>query len=127
MKTLQKKAQAIVKLRDDIEGTKVILENLKGKRDTLQTELIQDLKKNELNSIKTADGVMISKVIQKTLGITDENALINDLKKKGLGQYVRENVDRGLWRTFSTQAIKENLKLPGTELRESEYISIRKT
>ena len=54
-------------------------------------------------------------------------ALIKDLQSRKLTDYIKEQVDRSLWRSFQTQAVKQGMKLKGTEIRETEYISVRTT
>lgn len=69
---------------------------------------------------------MVSKAVRKTLQITDEKELIAELGKKGLkNEYVREMVDKNLFKSLSSQLIKNNETLVGTALVETEFISIR--
>ena len=122
--TIQQKVSNLLKLRSLIDKAKKQLEPLQQKRDELQSDIISDMTKQGFNSIKT-DKATVAKMISKRLVIQDEGLLVGDLKKRGLTDYVRERVDSQLWQSFSRQAIKENLILKGTEIVESEYISVR--
>ena len=123
--TLISKASTLIDLRTEIKEHRDAINELEAKKEKIQDDIIQGLKKAQLSSIKTTDGVMVSKQIARSLSIVDEGALIKDLKKRGLNDYVKEKVDGILWRPFSTRAIKEGITFNGTELKETEYISIR--
>ena|SRR3990167_9733353 len=122
--TIQKKVSNLLKLRLQIDKAKKQLEPLQAQRDELQQNIIDDMKEQGFDSVK-ANGVSVAWTISKRLVIQDEPVLIADLKKRGLTDYIRERVDSQLWQAFSRQAIKENLKLKGTEIAETEYISVR--
>jgi len=123
--TIQEKAKKIVEIRNKINELKEKMDKLKAERDKLQADIIEHLKRLGFNSIKTQEA-MISRQVARTLTIVDEKALVEDLKKKGLNDYIREQVDRNLWRGLATEAIKQGQKFKGTEIKESEFISVRK-
>jgi hypothetical protein len=123
--TIQDEAKVLVELRSQIDEKKSELDELKLKRDMLTERIMVGLKDAGFKSVKT-DLATISIQTTKTLHIIDEKALIKDLKKKKLNDYIREQIDKTLWMPFSRQAVKEGVKLAGTEINETEYISVRK-
>jgi len=124
--TLQEKVSELVGIRERIEDLKRPIAELQGFRDQLQAEIIAEMTKIGFNSVKT-DKVVVSKQVRTGIYINDESALIKDLKARKIPDMVVEAVNRTLWPGFSKQAIKENISLAGTELKETEFISIRKT
>jgi len=122
---IQKKAEQLLELRQKAEELKKQLDQIKFKKDEIQNSLMDEMKQEGFNSVKV-DKTMVSKAVRKTMVISDENALIAELKEKGLDkEYVREQVDKTLWRGLSTSAIKEGVNFKGTEIKETEFISIR--
>lgn len=122
---IQKRAEQLLNLRREAEDLKKQLDQVKFKKDEIQSSLMEEMKREGINSVKTGK-TMISKVVRKTMIISDENALIDELKEKGLDkEYVREQVDKTLWRSLSASAIKEGVSFKGTEIKETEFISIR--
>ena len=122
---IQDEAKVLVELRNQIDEKKNELDELKLKRDMLTERIMVGLKQSGFKSVKT-DEATISIQTTKTLRIVNESALIKDLKKKKLNDYVKEQIDKTLWMPFSRQAIKEGVKLAGTEINETEFISVRK-
>ena len=124
--TIQEKATKIIELRDHINEQMAKIETLRIERDELQRDIIEHLDRLGFKSIKT-DEAMISKQVAKTLMIVDEKILINDLKEKGLKDYFREQIDKELFRGLSREALKQNREFAGTEIRETTFLSIRKS
>jgi hypothetical protein len=122
---IQDEAKVLVELRNQIDEKKNELDELKLERDMLTERIMVGLKQSGFKSVKT-DEATISIQTTKTLRIVNESALIKDLKKKKLNDYVKEQIDKTLWMPFSRQAVKEGIKLAGTELNETEFISVRK-
>lgn len=123
--TIQEKVSNLLKLRSQIDEIKKQIEPLQAQRDELQQNIIQHMKKQGFDSVKTPVAT-IAKSISKRLVIQDESKLVEDLKQRGLTDYVKERVNNALWMSFSREAVKQDLKLAGTEIAETEYISIRK-
>ena len=122
---IQKKAEQLLVLRQEANEMKERLDIIKVKRDEIQNSLMDEMKQEGFNSVKV-DKTMISRAVRKTMIISNEDALIADLKEKGLDrEYVKEQVIKDLWRSLSVSAVKEGLELAGTELKETEFISIR--
>lgn len=115
----------LLKLRSLIDQKKQEIEPLQQQRDELQQNIIDHLKKQGFDSIRTKEAT-IAKMVNKRLVIKDEDLLIADLKKRGLTDYVKERINTTIWQPFARQAVKENIALEGTEVSETEYISVRK-
>lgn len=124
--TLKEKAKNLLELRAKINEAEEKLKPLKVERDEMQANIIASMIRVGFDSVKVAGMATISKAIRKTLVIQDEDALVADLKERKLTDMVKERVNVGLWRPFATQAVKDNLTLGGTELKETSFISIRK-
>ncbi len=123
--TIQEKVSQLLSIRAQIDEAKKAIEPLQAQRDEIQKNIIETMQRNGFNSVKT-DEATVSKMISKKLNIVDEKTLIGDLKSKGLNDYVVETVDKELWRRAASEAIKQGATFAGTELSETEYISIRK-
>lgn len=124
--TIVEKAQKLLELRSQINEMTEAMKPLKAQREELQQNIIAHLNKVGMLSVKTPDAT-ISKAVKKYFDITDEKLVISQLKEKGLTDYVEERINKDLWIGFEREAIKQGMKLEGTELIETEYISIRKT
>ena len=116
----------MVGLRAQIdEAKKTILEPLQAQRDELQKDLLQHMAKQGFVSVKT-DTATVSRQISKKLSIQDENVLIADLKKRGFTDYITERVNKDVWDPFAREAVKSGVAFAGTEIVETEFVSIRK-
>jgi len=124
--TIQTKVGELLKLRSQIDELKKTLDPLKVQRDELQEDIIAHMKRQGFKSVKT-DEATISKQISKRIVIENEDKIIADLKRRGLDAYVKERLNADLWAPFSRELIKQNTKLDGMEIVESEFISVRKT
>lgn len=110
------------KLIHEIEdAAKVKLDELKAKRDQLQTELILGFNKEGLSSIKTADGDTYSKAVRKGVEVTDER-----LALKWAIEHRYVSINKTLVKQGLENELKTGAKLPdGFEQKEVEYISVR--
>ena len=122
---INERAKQLVDIRAKIDGLKETMDILKGEKDNVQRELMEELGNLNLKSFKN-DEITVSKSIRKTLQITDEIKLIEELESKGLkNEYVSEQIRKDLWKGFATQLVKDNKIMEGTEIRETEFLSIR--
>ena len=76
--------------------------------------------------VKTEDS-SFAFTTKKDVRVIDESAVIADLQTRGLKEnYVREKLDTLSFKTLAKAMLKETGEImEGTELTESEYISIR--
>ena len=81
---------------------------------------------NEMCGLKTEDS-SFAFTTKKDVRVIDESAVIADLQTRGLKEnYVREKLDTLSFKTLAKAMLKETGEImEGTELTESEYISIR--
>jgi len=96
-------------------------------RDAKQAELLAAFKQSEIKSIKKDDAT-VSLSSRKTLSIVDETKLIKWLKsQKMASEYVETRVNQ-VFKVSAAPALARQGKIPtGTELVETEFISVRKT
>jgi len=122
---IKEKVEELLRLRSQIEEIENTIKPVEEKKRALQSEIIADMKEQDFKSIKT-DIATVSVKIKKTMNITDEKMVIAGLKEKGLNDYIVEAIDKELWKGFSAEAIKQNMPVMGTEIRETEFISVLK-
>lgn len=95
---------------------------LKAKKDQLQAEILKSLAESEQFSARF-DFATVTRAVRKTLQIVNESELVAHLKATGLTDYIKETVNE-LFDGTKKEAIKQGIALPGTEIKETEYISI---
>lgn len=122
--TIQQITEVLLHQRNVVNEMTEVLREEKAKRDEMQEEVMSKLSEQGFNSVKIGS-ITVSKATRKTMQIVNEKELIRDLQEKGLTDYVTEQIDKGLFKGLSTQMIKKNETFEGTEIKESEYISIR--
>ena len=123
--TIQEKVLELLSLRSQIDEIENSIVPIKKQKEALQGEIIADMKEQNFKSVKTQEATISIKAT-KTMKIVDERMVISQLKAKGLTDYIIEAVDKELWKGFSAEAIKQNMPLLGTEIKETEYISVLK-
>lgn len=122
--TIQDKVKNLLAIRTKLDAKKLEIKPLQIQKDELQSDIIKHLKKSGFKSVKT-DKANVSIVTSKRLTISNESELVEDLKVRGLKDMVTERVTPTLWPGFSKQAMADNVELKGTEIVESEYVSVR--
>lgn len=121
---IQEKVKVLLKIREEVARVTLALGELREKRDLAQSELIGEMKNQGFSSIK-ADNTSVAIAHKKTFKITDEKEVINFIREKGLeGEYLAERLNE-----YAPKAIEEFVKqgeeVKGTEIVETEYMSIR--
>lgn len=122
---LQFKTKQLLQLRDNIKEQSETLAILKSEMGSLQGEVIKEMEEMKLKSFKD-DIASFSRATRKTLQIVNEDKLMEELKKAGLNDYVKEQVDKDLFKGLSTELIKDNKLFEGTEIKSTEFLSIKK-
>lgn len=123
--TIQEQTEALLHQRSRVNEMMEALKVEKLKRDEMQVGVMAELTRQGFNSVKIGS-TTVSKAIKKTMKIINESDLIKDLDNKGLkSEYVKEQIDKDLWKGLSSQLAKEGKTFEGTEINETEYISIR--
>lgn len=124
---IHEKVKKLLALRAKVNSIKELLDPIQADRDALQADIIKHMTRQGFNSVKT-ESATVSKAVRKTMKIINEKELIRELENKGLkNEYVKEQVDRDLWRGLSVEFIKSNKTIKGTEIQTTEFISIRAT
>lgn len=129
--TLQEKTKALKELRDIINTKQEELDKLIApyveQRDSLQAEILKDMKDSEQFSIRF-DFATVTRAVRKTLKVIDESQVFEWLdENKLLNNYTQ--VKRVLLPQFDAlakQAVIDNKQIDGTEMRETEYLSLIK-
>ncbi len=101
------------------------LKPLKEAKANLNTEIMEEFKRRGEFSTKI-EGATVSYSVRKTAVVTDEQAVIEQLKAANLHQYVSESLNELFDEPKKLIAEGKETLLPGMEIRETEFISIRK-
>ena len=128
--TLGEKASALIKLRATItkveEDYETIIGPLKEERLKLQNEMINGLKEIGTVTFKTLDKkTIISLAERKSIGVLNEDAVIAHLKKKKLKDLFKVQIVKDLFRGYASEAINSGVEIPGSDVKITEYISVR--
>ena len=99
------------------------LKELKDKEVEVKNALLEELKESGLKSVKT-DIAMVCTTVKKTFNVVDPVKLAEDLKERGLTDYVSE-LPNDLFKFHQKEFLKEGVKFEGTEIRETEYLTIK--
>ncbi|MDD4601629.1 MAG: hypothetical protein PHQ46_11360 [Negativicutes bacterium] len=121
---IQQKAERLLQAREAVNELEAQLKILKAERDTMQDDVMAHLKRQGFASVKTASAT-ITIATKKTLRVLNERELITELKSKGLNDYVCESLNKDLFKPLANKLKKEGRIMAGTELVETEYISIK--
>lgn len=124
---MKEKARKLYDIRLQIGVEEAKIEPLKAERDALQAELLQEMKEAGQLSAKY-DFATVSLAVRKTLKVNDEEAVIKALKEQGLDNEYVETKPRlnSLFDSYAKEAVKTGVTLQGTEIRETEYLSLTK-
>ena len=128
MSNIKEKSKQLIELRAKIakidEEHNKTTEPLKVERDTLQQEIMNELKEQGQYSARF-DFATVTRAVRRSLQVIDESAVISYLKKKKLdNEYVAPQLNSLFHNSFAKQALKEGLEIPGMQTKETEYISI---
>ena len=122
--TIQEKTEALLHQRNRVNEMTEALKIEKDKRDVMQVDVMSELTEQGFNSVKIGN-TTVSKSIRKTMQIINEAELMRDLESKGLKDYMKMQIDKDLFKGLSTQLVKDGKTFEGTEIKETEFISIR--
>lgn len=114
--------QAIKTIDEKYDAEILPYKEAKKEIDEIITKMLNE--RGELSSRTEIGTVTLSK--RKTAKIVDEQKLVEELKKKGLNDYVEERVNE----IFKEGALKEQAKqgaelLPGIEVQVTDYLSVK--
>ena len=119
---ITEKAEALHQLRQKIhqieDESKKVLDILKSERDQVQDELLENLRKENLTSIKVSTGESYTRSIRKSLQVENILAALPWAKERNA---IRIDL-------IAASSLAKDMKEapPGFQFFESEYISVRK-
>lgn len=126
---MQTNVSELVKVRNEIARLDELYEQsvapLKLKRDALQAQITEELKKMGVLSQRFQDAT-VSRAVKKSVQVLDEAKAVAALKEKGLEQYVSESINSLFWDSAAKQIAKEGkTDIDGLVIQEKEYLSVR--
>lgn len=126
---MQTNVSELVKVRNEIARLDELYEEsvapLKLKRDALQAQITEELKKMGVLSQRFQDAT-VSRAVKKSVQVLDEAKAVAALKEKGLEQYVSESINSLFWDSAAKQIAKEGkTDIDGLVIQEKEYLSVR--
>ena len=126
---MQTNVSELVKVRNEIARLDELYEQsvapLKLKRDALQAQITEELKKMGVLSQRFQDAT-VSRAVKKSVQVLDEAKAVAALKEKGLEQYVSESINSMFWDSAAKQIAKEGkTDIDGLVIQEKEYLSVR--
>lgn len=122
IKKLQSKADKLAKLRDKLAKLDAAYEakatSIKEERDRLQDELLTDMEREQIASLRVVNGDMYTRAVRKGIIIQDEV-----FARKWALDNNAFSIDR---RRVAEVLGKADILPPGFQKTETAYISIRK-
>jgi hypothetical protein len=98
---------------------------LKAKRDALQAQITEELKKMGVLSQRFQEAT-VSRAVRKTVQVVDETKAVAAFKKRGLTDYVSETLTPLFWNSAAKEIAKQgDTDIPGLVVQEKEYLSVR--
>ena len=118
-------AEKLLHLRDKVHEHDALGKIIREERDKVQAEVMAQMTSMGFKSIKT-DQATIAKSVRKSIQVLDQKKVIDYLKKQKLNEYYEEKTNDLFRLSYAPEMIKQEMKIPGTEVQSTEYISIRK-
>jgi len=101
------------------------LKPLKEAKSEIKSQILQEFKRRGEFTTRV-DGATATLSVRKTAVVVDEPALMAELKARGLDQYITEALTEEFDGVKKLMATGDEPLMPGVEIRETEFISIRK-
>src|SRR5258707_217542 len=106
---MQAEVKELVAIRQEIAGFEKAFEDsvvpLKLRRDTLQTQITEELKKMGVLSQRFQEAT-VSRAVRKTVQVVNESQAIASLKTAGLEVYVSETINSDFWNSAAKEIAK---------------------
>lgn len=115
--------EKLVEKREQIAQSTSYLQGLKAEKAEIELGILEAMKEQELKSARY-ENLTATIAKRSTLKVNDEKAVVKYLKDSNLTDYLSERPNE-LFEVFRKQAEKEEKVIPGTEMQETEYLSIR--
>lgn len=101
------------------------LEPYEEAKEYLRGEIMRTLKERGEYSARLED-TTVTLSVRKTAVVNNLDKLLNDLKRRGLTQYISEDVNREFENLKNKMATGAVTLFDGMAIKESEFVSIRK-
>lgn len=115
--------EQLAEKREQVESSMEYLRGLKEEKSAIENQILEEMNKLELKSARY-DGMTATISHRKTLKVTDEKELVKYLKDNRLTDYLSERPN-DLFEVYRKEAEKQEKIVPGTEIRETEFLSVR--
>ena len=128
---MQAEVKELVEVRRQIAEWEQIYEHglapLKLRRDALQAEITEELKKAGVLSQRFQEAT-VTRAVKKTVQVQDETRAVAALKAKGLTDYVSETLNPLFWNSAAKEIAKQgSTDIDGLVIQEKEYLSVRES
>lgn len=114
-----------IKARDKITELTAAMEPYKEAKTYLQQRIIEEFKRRDEFSSRL-EGATVTLSVRKTAVVVDEQAVMDDLKSRGLDRYIVESLSPEFEEVKKYIAAGTSEKLAGMEIRGTEFVSVRK-
>ncbi len=122
--SLADKTKRLLNIKEQLSELESLVKELKEQKQIISTDILNDLKKREEFSVRLKEAT-VTLSVKKTAAVVDQRAVVENLKARGLTDYVDEQVND----LFKDKVLKEIAKsgetLPGVVIRETEYITVK--
>jgi hypothetical protein len=127
--TLQEKTKRLLEVSARVKILKAQFDEqispFKTEEEELRSDILSSMKRNGLYTARF-DEATATIAVRKSLAIIDPEALVKDLKKKGMNDYVSESINDLFKETLAKDIAKSGTtELAGTEIRETEYLTVK--
>jgi hypothetical protein len=109
--------------REEIATKKEFLDEAKTRENLLKDQILLEMKNEQMKSARFED-YTATVSSRKTLKVISESDVVKYLKDNRLTDYISERPN-DLFEGFRKQAEKEEKIIPGTEMNETEFLSVR--
>lgn len=115
--------EQLAEVKKEITVKKEFLDEAKARKEIIENKILEEMNKLELKSARY-DGMTATISKRKTLKVTDEKELVKYLKDNRLTDYLSERPNE-LFQVYLKEAEKQEKIVPGTELTQTEYLTVR--
>lgn len=126
---MQALVKELVELRKQIaeydEAYEQATTPLKAKRDEIQAQITEELKKMGVLSQRFQEAT-VSRAVRKTVQVVDEAKAVASFKRKGLNDYFAERLTPLFYDSVAREIAKAGkTDIDGLAIQEKEYLSVR--
>lgn len=127
--SIQEKVSRLIQLKNILQAEeaqyKAKVGPLKEEEASIRDGILESMRRTG-DLTRRMETATITRSIKKSLVIIDRKALVSSLKAQGMSEYVSEDVNELFKETLAKDIAKSGeTNLDGTEIRETEYLSVR--